>query len=163
MKGIILNESHIRQLVKETLENLILGEDDMEINDEYIEPSPEEVKNMILNTNLIVDGCSVEGNNGRLDLWDGKDCEITIVIEFGISAHVNPYYPGNYWTPPEGGDLEIDNIKMYNYEIYYGGDRIEGVGDEELDKYVENLLDQHFETIYDKVDPDYFDDESWGM
>ena len=29
MKKIILNENHIRQLVKETLENLILGEDNM--------------------------------------------------------------------------------------------------------------------------------------
>ena len=30
MSKIYLNESHIRQLVKETLENLILGEDDIE-------------------------------------------------------------------------------------------------------------------------------------
>ena len=29
MNKIVLNETHIRQLVRETLENLILGEDDI--------------------------------------------------------------------------------------------------------------------------------------
>ena len=28
-----------------------------------------------------------------------------------ISFHVTPYFPGNYEDPPEGGELEIDELK----------------------------------------------------
>ena len=50
MNKIVLNETHIRQLVRETLENLILGEDDInniDNNSTYQNLKIEEVFNII--------------------------------------------------------------------------------------------------------------------
>jgi hypothetical protein len=37
--------------------------------------------------------------------------EFGTVRVFDITYEVSKYYPGDYFTPPEGGDLEITSIK----------------------------------------------------
>ena len=155
MKKIIINESHIRQLVKETLENLILGEDDMETDNEYALPSSEEIKKMVFNGEFIVEECVVKGHYGKLTLWNRKN-DLMIYIDFSVSGYITPYYPGDYWTPPEGGELEVEDITITDYTMDYEGNDVDVDRDEEFNKYIKKLFDSFGETIMDKLNPEDF-------
>ena len=39
------------------------------------------------------------------------------ILEYEITYTISKYYPGNYYNPPEGGDIEITSIKLNGVEV----------------------------------------------
>ena len=151
MKKIFLNESHIRQLVKETLENLILGEDDLNTMSAkyYIENA----------TSKTLDFFDVQGKIGELGLiYKGGYGEFSFATKFEIHGDISAYDPGDYWTPPEGGDFELSDISIYNIETYLEGDEIE-MSEEDYNYITEVIKEYCKENSYEienNIDPEYF-------
>lgn len=154
MKKIFLNETHIRQLVKETLENLLI---DNEVNHNL---SSQEVVELINNSELKYNDLDVDGSYGYIKLiyTNPRYEEIDLEINFQIMGHVSPYYHGDYYTQPEGGNLEIQEIKPISAIIYLNGEEYE-LNMKELYKFLSDKLDSYWNEIYEKVDPEYFTNE----
>ena len=96
MKRIFINESHIRQLVKETLENLILGEDGM--NDtEGLKTSLDYYMSIINNPLQKPDYWEIEEDETEYTHYDGT-IKIYFVGFYGlirilfIFAWIYPYF-----------------------------------------------------------------------
>lgn len=148
MKKIFLNETHIRQLVKETLENLLI---DNEVNHNL---SSQEVVKLINNSELKYDDdIYVKGREGAIVLVynnQNYDDEISLGINFYIDGYITAYYPGDYYTPSEGGELEIKKLEPTNATIYLDGEEYK-LNVKELYKFLESILDNHHEDIYNKT------------
>lgn len=152
MNRIFLNESHIRQLVKETLENLILGEDD----DSNINPI-EIIKN---STITYVDFIDIDGDDGviRLVLSHNSLDSIDLEIKFTIHGYLTDYDSGDYYTPPSGGEFEITDINAYSASLFIDGDE-ENIDVRINKEFINTLLNKYWDKIYENVDPSYFKDE----
>lgn len=143
MKKIYLNESHIRQLVKETLENLILGEDDIE--NENSEMSEEDILNIINGIeNWSVDEMDFDHMVISSDLSDEKF--IILDISYNFNIKYGSYDPGDYWTPPYQEDNDIDNFQIYDIE-YNLNDEYEG----SIATCPKNIEDIVINNIYEKI------------
>lgn len=168
MKRIILNESHIRQLVKETLENLILGEDDMEDEDrprytleDYMQilANTEMTKN---NWEINKDKSKIDTNGGCVEIFTyGDDFDyIALTVSFNMDVDYIPYDAGNYWTPPEGGyhecrDFKIVEVEYNMNEEYYGTLKEIPEGIEEIIyEYVMDVINNSYDEEYYGPDPD---------
>ena len=156
MKKIFLNETHIRQLVKETLENLLI---DNEVNHNL---SSQEVVEIINNSELkSIDDIYVKKRKGTIVLSynnQNYDDEILLGIDFYIDGYITAYYPGDYYTQPEGGELEIRKFEPTNATIYLDGEEYE-LNVKELYKFLEDILDNHYDGIYNKTNyGDFVDD-----
>ena len=140
MGRIVLNESIIRNIVRETLENLILGEDNYEMNiDEIID---------------ILKGCDLKGveecnvkNDAYgeivLALSNNVDDDILLTLNFYVNGNRVPYNPGNNRDiAPEGGEYDINNIEVLNGIFYYEGleHNIQNMDDEQK-LYFNNLIE----------------------
>ena len=113
MKKIYLNESHIRQLVKETLENLILGEDDIE------NESPEIPEEQVLNIINGIENWEVyEMDFDHMILLSDSPNEdyITLDISYKFDIKYGSYDKGDYWTPPYQEENDIVNFQIYDVE-----------------------------------------------
>jgi hypothetical protein len=113
MSKIYLNESHIRQLVRETLENLILGEDDIE------NESPELPEEYILNIINSIENWEVyEMDFDHMVLLSDSPNEdyITLNISYNFDIKYGSYDKGDYWTPPYQEENDIDNFQIYDIE-----------------------------------------------
>ena len=151
MKKIFLNETHIRQLVKETLENLLI---DNEVNHNL---SSQEVVELINNSELEYDDdLGVDGDCGylRLTYTNPQYEEFDLEINFQIAGYITPYYQGDYYTPPEGGELEIEEIKPIS--AYLILTKKIKLNLKELYSFLSNILNSYWNEIYEKVDPEYF-------
>ena len=157
MKKIILNESYIRQIIKETLENLILGEEDIDNN-----LSTQEIIDIIKNSNLeYIEEIDVKQNKGFITLYlkNEQYDDIFLCIHFEIDAYITPYYSGNgYDSPPEGGDLKLDNVTPFKVIVNLSDEY-----ETELDmnvcfEYINNILDQYYDDIYEEIDGSYLED-----
>lgn len=148
MKKIFLNETHIRQLVKETLENLLI---DNEVNHNL---SSQEVVELINNSEFkSIYDISVKRREGNIVLaYNNQNYgdEILLDIDFYIDGYITTYYPGDYYTPPEGGELEIRKFEPTNAIIYIGDEEYE-LNVKELYKFLEDILENHRENIYDRT------------
>ena len=143
MKKIYLNESHIRQLVKETLENLILGEDDIENENPQI---PEEY---ILNFINRVENWEVhEMDFDHMILLSDSSNEdyITLDISYSFNIKYGSYDKGDYWTPPYQEDNDIDNLQIYDIE-YNLNDEYTG----SITTCPKNIEDIVTKNIYEKI------------
>lgn len=156
MKKIFLNETHIQQLVKETLENLLI---DNEVNHNL---SSQEVVKLINNSEFKYDDdIYVKGREGAIVLVynnQNYDDEIFLGINFYIDGYITTYYPGDYYTPSEGGELEIRKFEPTNATIYLDGEDHE-LNVKELYKFLKSILDNHYEDIYNKTNYEYFINE----
>lgn len=156
MKKIFLNETHIRQLVKETLENLLI---DNEVNHNLLS---QEVVEIINNSELKYDDdIYVNGREGTIILVynnQNYDDDISLGIDFYIDGYITAYYPGDYYTPPEGGELEIRKFEPTNATIYLDGEEYE-LNMKELYKFLEDILDNHYDDIYNKINYEDFINE----
>ena len=127
MKKIYLNESHIRQLVKETLENLILGEDDMEntyMTDKMELPEINDLAGVV---------------NFLDSLTNNGDSKIKSSLTYTNDIFEQEYYIEN--TPYGNVSIFIDfNVKGHWDGMYIPRDYgmgIEGEAPEaEIDKYI---------------------------
>lgn len=151
MKRIVLNEMHIRQLVKETLENLILGEDDLNIMSAkyYMETA----------TSKILDYFNVKDKTGEIGLiCQGEYGEFYIEAKFEVYGSFDDYDPGDYWTPPSGGEFEISDLMVYDIETYLEGEKIEMTKEDYdyIDKVVKDLCNDNADKIIDGIDPECF-------
>lgn len=151
MKRIVLNEMHIRQLVKETLENLILGEDDLNITSAkyYMETA----------TSEILDYFNVKDKTGEIGLtYQGEYGEFYIEAKFEIYGNFNDYDPGDYWTPPSGGEFEISDLMVYDIETYLEGEKIEMTKEDYdyIDEVIKKYCNANTNKIIDGIDPEYF-------
>lgn len=152
----VLNETHIRNIVRETLENLILGEDD----DITPNLSTEEIINLITSSQLEGKDIEVNGKSGVLDLYflNEKYESIQLSIDFDIDAYLTPYHSGDYWTPPSGGELEVEKITPTSVFFSINDDEI--VFDLKIGyNFIETLLQKYNDKIYDKINPEYFENE----
>lgn len=151
MKKIFLNESHIRQLVKETLENLILGEDDLNIMS---------AKYCIENaTSEILDYFNFKDKIGEIGLiYQGEYGEFYIKAKFEIYGSFNDYDPGDYSTPPSGGEFEISDFIVYDIETYLEGEKIEMTNEDYnyIDEVVKKYCNDNTDKIMDGINPEYF-------
>ncbi len=157
MKKIIINESHIRQLVKETLENLILGEEGN--NDDTF--SIEEV-NAILKNATIADVKS--WNTPKHDVFGVyltlntgiQNCE-TAMLKLYVTLDIKEgklTYPGNYYNEPEYEDDELYSFTIHNkMELELYNDEIEKYySDSILDTEIPNEL---YSKIYDYIEENW--------
>lgn len=152
----VLNKIHIRNIIRETLENLILGEDD----DITPNLSTEEIINLIKSSNLDDTDIEVNGSTGELSLYFSNEIyeSIHLSIEFDIYAHLTPYDPGDYWTPPSGGDLEVEKITPT--DVFFSIDDNEIVFDLKIGyNFIETLLQKYDNKIYVEINPECFEDE----
>jgi hypothetical protein len=124
MNKIILNETHIRQIVRETLENLILGEDD--IDDDF---SDNDITNILANSEII----SVRKYDWDYDGYGDKASERMEVIlnpnnnaysemrlDFYVELHITePYmtFAGDYYSPPEYAESELVGFEFKTIDI----------------------------------------------
>ena len=152
MKKNFLNENHIRQLVKETLENLILGEDDM--NDMN---SIEFIKNSTITDIEFID---INGNNGTIGLVLNNESldSIGLEIYFTVYGHLTDYDSGDYYTPPSGGEFEMTDIYAYGASLFIEGDEKE-INIRENREFFNALLKKYWYDIYEEVEPEYFENE----
>ena len=151
MKKIFLNESHIRQLVKETLENLILGEDDLNTMSAkyYIENA----------TSGVLDYFNFKDKTGEIGLiYQGEYGEFYIEAKFEIYGSFNDYGPGNYWTPPSGGEFEISDLIVYDIETYLEGEKIEMTKEDYnyITEVIKKYCKENSYEIENNIDPEYF-------
>lgn len=111
MKRIQINEQHIRKIVKETLENLILGEEPNE------GISLSDIKNMKLGG---VEDINIENEyEGNITLYFtkpfmGNDVEfnedVYVTIYFEIIGNFEKYNAGDYFTEPSGGGFNLEKV-----------------------------------------------------
>ena len=155
MKKIILNENHIRQLVKETLENLILGEDNMSNI-----LSSEDFLRLIRNSKLIYEpNIEMKKNMGHIVLayknkMSGEDF---VHIEFKVDGYVEPYYPGNYNTPPEGGECEITNMEPLKAYVWINDNDEYFINVKENEEILKEILNTYYDDIFSSIDWEYFE------
>ena len=109
-----------------------------------------------------MDDIDVEVNRdtGELSLYFSNEMyeSLYLSIEFDIYAHLTPYDSGDYWTPPSGGEIEID--KLVPTKVIFS------LNDDEMNfdlkigyRFIETLLQEHSEKIYDKINSEYFENE----
>lgn len=151
MKRIVINESHIRQLVKETLENLIIGEDNIE-NDELL--SDEEIKEALQNAEVKeVKYCSSIGNFYHIPYKR----IVSVIVDLKNEEYREPAYFYFYisindesWRDEVYYSFDVDKVEleMTNYETSkYCSDEIdvnlipEGLWDEIKEEIDSNLWD----------------------
>ena len=111
MKRIQINEQHIRKIVKETLENLILGEEPSE------GISLSDIKNMKLGG---IEDINIENEyEGSITLYFtkpfmGNDVEfnedVYVTIYFEIIGDFEKYNAGDYFTEPSGGGFNLEKV-----------------------------------------------------
>lgn len=167
MKQIFLTEQHIRKLVKETLENLILGEDN------YIIPLN---KNMTINDciNLIDKDCKFDGVNeidiDHIDLlFNTNDNEfiISVLIDFDLDGEYEPYDSGDYYTPPTGGGYNLKDIIPYSVTFECEEEKLNFklIKNTREYKYISLLLNSWFDNIaekcYDEIEPEEPDEDMY--
>lgn len=60
-------------------------------------------------------------------------------VELEVEGTYNPYDAGDYWTPPSGGDFEIENVTLEGVDVFllieHDIDEIERLCLKEIDKY----------------------------
>ena len=119
MNKIVLNETHIRQLIEETVKKLILGEDDIDYN--LINES--DLINLLKNSKYdgVIDQDFNGINTGKISVifkTNHPEIEyIDITAYFDVDIRLGQYDPGDYYTPPSQ-DCDIDmNITeiIYNH------------------------------------------------
>ena len=115
MKRIVINESHIRQLVKETLENLILGEDD--IDNDFSTLQNLTLENVF---NILSNSEDAWVNDYELNEFDAT---INIIGEFKRNENdedITSYYITAY-ADIDGYNEKFDEIdfviKSFDFEI----------------------------------------------
>lgn len=163
MSKIYLNESHIRQLVKETLESLILGEDDIEGGNHPVH-TLDEYMYILANTEIDKynweinqDESNIDRDGGCVEIVTyGDDFDfIALKVYFNMDVTYIPYNGGNYWTPPEGGYHECDSFEIINIE-YNMNDEYNG----SLKQKPEGLEEFIYQYVMEEIDEKY-DEESY--
>jgi hypothetical protein len=158
MNKIVLNETHIRQLIEETVKKLILGEDDIDYN--LINES--DLINLLKNSKYdgVIDQDFNGINTGKISVifkTNHPEIEyIDITAYFDVDIRLGQYDPGDYYTPPSQ-DCDIDmNITEIIYNI---DDEQEGV----LNNCPPNILAKLEELINDLIENniDYDDLEDY--
>lgn len=124
MNKIILNETHIRQLVKETLENLILGEDN--IDDVF---SNNDIANILANSDIISIkkydwSYDEDKGSGRMKviLNSNNNAYSEMYLQLDVNLYITePYntFPGNYYSPPEYDEGELVDFNFETIEIVF--------------------------------------------
>jgi hypothetical protein len=158
MAKILINEQHIRKIVKETLENLLLGEDEI---GEFVQDGMT-LSDCInaLSTQKIL--------NKSITVFNDSECTIEISyndVEVQIDCiYDGKYIPsdkGDYWTPPSGDDYEL--YELYPIHILFQGGSNEAEFDVQkgtpefeylyklLDDFVSDLEDKVMEYLYDNA------------
>ena len=163
MSKIYLNESHIRAIIKETLENLILGEDDVENNGNTLH-SFEDYMNVLNNTKfnnynweINNDESYFNRNGGYLEIYtSGEDFDYIILkVYFDMEVEYIPYNKGDYWTPPYGDFHECNYFKItrvdYDMNEEYKGS---------LKQTPNGLEDFIYEYVMERINENY-DEESY--
>ena len=164
MNKIVLNETHIRQLIEETIKKLILGEDDIDYN----QINESDLINLLKNSEYdgVVDSNFNGINTGNISvdfITNHPEIEyIGIIAYFNVNIELGPYDPGDRDTPSS----QDCDIKMKITKIKYNiDDKQEGVLNncppnilaklkEEINDLIENNIDYDDLEDYYGPDPD---------
>lgn len=150
------------------------GEDDA--NDPYCENISEDNVCICIyfNSKLEIPGLS-DIENTIKDLIDTYALGVWIAAEYEyIEGRIDPYDPGDYWTPPSGGgvegsDLDVDDIEILGigedlaYQNLLNYPEVEKVAQEyfnkskEANRFIYNTLERLDEDYYER----YKDDDGW--
>lgn len=95
-------------------------------------------------------GRTVSMNTAVYRLTPGGE-EVEIEVE--VSGFMNPYYPGNYENPPEGGDVEDLTATFYDEEAKKSRDI--PLTEEEYKSFYEDLAQQDVDDYEPEYEPDY--------
>lgn len=115
MKRIQINEQYIKEIIKETLENLILGEEpksEISLNDWINELNSMEFKSV---DDIVIEN-DYEGNItllfNKLNTDNGMEYndDIYVTLYFEIIGDFEPYNAGDYFTEPSGGGYNLERI-----------------------------------------------------
>lgn len=161
MKKIILNETHIRQLVRETLENLILDNDDIgeEISTQYLEELIGMLPTLIgKDWDYELENYDLIRKMANIKFYPVQDerfeC-IDLIIYFDVDVDYVPYSAGDYWTPSEGGYYEINDLEIeridYKVDDNYSG----SIQNKNLISHFSDLI---YSELSEKIEEYYSDD-----
>lgn len=101
--------------------------------------------------------------DGVYGLYDSKNTQLdyTVILDIDPDVEVEPYDPGDYWTPPSGGDIrvvfntEINDLQLEIKDSYYEGNQVENIFDLlELSKGELKKLSELGGKMYDLIDED---------
>lgn len=106
--------------------------------------------------------------DGVYGLLNSKNTQLdyTVLLDIDPDVEVEPYHPGDYWTPPEGGDInvvfntEINDLQLEIKDSYYEGNQVEKIFDLlELSKDELKKLSDLGGKMYDLIDEDNWIDK----
>ena len=147
-KKIRISESQLRNVVKNSLNE--------EVEGNIVTSFGNSVIDSILKGGTLYDkDCPNINLNKPTLLANLDDYEIYVVGDTDSEPSVSKYYPGDYYTPPEGGDI-IWNPKKF-YPVYVdilkkGGENINDEYNEALSDYiVEKLSEINIDNKYEIV------------
>lgn len=167
MTKIRLNENDIKQIVMETIEN-IMNQGNQTDNTQL-----ENIINILSGEEIDYD-IENDGNYFTLKLYyedpdfniddveDGTyDDTMEIQIDFDINYSVSEYRPASYYQPAEGGDVEIDNYE-FNYLRLIKNDNETVFNISKQRKYwglLYNKISNYEEYFIDRIEN--IDDDDW--
>lgn len=145
-----LNESELKAFIKEAVHNII-----------------SEASNNNWDRYMSIDIGYIDYDDEELEEFFDNIEECPDSVEVGFDYDIDPYDPGDYWTPPSGGGAELTD---YELDV---DNAFKGIMPEELyqrflgyvDKAFSNQIDDYLMEIYDdyenyepEYERDYYDD-----
>lgn len=156
---VFLNEDKIKAIIRETLDNMF--------KDAGIIPDNNITLSNIINSTFEYeqDFLNVKGKSGELALilHTKNYNDVYLDIYFDIDGYVTAYDKGDYWTPPSGGEFELEKLIARDAKIYVDEDEVNILQDGDFE-YLEKILNKYSNEIIDEVDPEAFvyePDDNW--
>ena len=156
-KIIKISESQLKSVINKSLNEEVEGNIAMSVGNTII--------NGILKGGILYDEKCIDSINEPTLKANAGPYTIYIIGHTDSKPHIGtPYNPGDYNTPPEGGDVIWEPKKFYPsyvYGIFNQGKDIdeeytEAIGEYIIEKLPEINLDNNYEIVINKED---FDDE----
>lgn len=148
-KNIIrLTESELKTMIKEAVTKIITE-------------SPFYRKPPVQNDIIEVELMDLEFSNPKLDeFFEDAQCPETVSVR--VEYTVEPIDHGDYWTPPSGGEVEIENMEVDYDGVFKGiipADLYQSFVSE-VQSYVNNNWDRYSEN-YEEYDYEPDDYDEW--
>lgn len=151
----ILNENTIKQIVENVLSNLIESQNKKKDRLKKNQITVERIVSFLDYAKYNYMNVNSNGQDNTLNLyysdWWGIGYEIC--IWFNIDYSITPYWGGDYYSPPEGGEVEIHDMTPVEIEFFKDDIKVARFGvEKETPIYTKTkeLLDNYWGKIYDK-------------
>lgn len=140
-----LTESELKTMIKEAVSKIITE-------------SPLYRKSPVQEGIIEVDLMYLEFSNPQLEeFFEDAKCPETVSVR--VEYTVEPFNRGDYWTPPSGGEVEMENMEVDYDGVFKNiipADLYQSFVSE-VQSYVNDNWDRYSEN-YEEYEPDSYDD-----